>query len=279
MKALEDRFRELEKISQKSRRLIVEMTCAAKSGHPGGSLSAVEILASLYFRIMRVDPENPGWPDRDRFVLSKGHASPVLYSVLALRGYFPEEELMGFRKIDSMLQGHPDMKGTPGVDMSTGSLGQGLAVANGMAMAGKLDGKDYRVYVLLGDGEVQEGMVWEAAMAAAHYKLDNLTAFLDHNGLQIDGANSQVMGVEPLRDKWTAFGWNVIEIDGHSYGEIIDAADEARRVKGKPTIVIAKTIKGKGISYMENAVDWHGKAPSREQADAAIKELEVVCGE
>jgi transketolase len=276
---VEDKIRRFKEIALRIRRLIIEMICAAKSGHPGGSLSAVEMLTALYFDIMRVDPGNPGWEDRDRFVLSKGHASPVLYATLALRGYFPEEELQRFRKINSMLQGHPDMKGTPGVEMSTGSLGQGLAAANGMALAGKLDRKGYRVYVLLGDGEVQEGMIWEAAMAAAHYKLDNLTAFLDHNGLQIDGPNEEIMKVEPLKAKWEAFGWNVIEIDGHSFEEILDSVEKAKMVKGKPTIIIARTVKGKGVSYMENAVDWHGKAPSKEEAESAVKELEVACSE
>lgn len=276
---MEDKIRRFKEIALRIRRLIIEMICAAKSGHPGGSLSAVEMLTALYFDIMRVDPGNPGWEDRDRFVLSKGHASPVLYATLALRGYFPEEELQRFRKINSMLQGHPDMKGTPGVEMSTGSLGQGLAAANGMALAGKLDRKGYRVYVLLGDGEVQEGMIWEAAMAAAHYKLDNLTAFLDHNGLQIDGPNEEIMKVEPLKAKWEAFGWNVIEIDGHSFEEILDSVEKAKMVKGKPTIIIARTVKGKGVSYMENAVDWHGKAPSKEEAESAVKELEVACSE
>lgn len=272
---MENRIRELKEIARQIRKDIIQMTSAAKSGHPGGSLSAVEILASLYFEIMNIDPQNPRWKDRDRFVLSKGHASPVLYSTLARRGYFDPVELLSFRKINSMLQGHPDMKGIPGVDMSTGSLGQGLAVANGMAIAGKLDNKDYRVYVLLGDGEVQEGMVWEAAMAAAHYKLDNLTAFLDHNGLQIDGTNDHVMGVEPLAAKWEAFGWKVIEIDGHDFRQILDAVKSSKEIKDRPTIIIARTVKGKGVSFMENAVDWHGKPPSEEQAKAALEELEV----
>jgi transketolase len=269
----------LKEIAADIRRSIIRMTCEAKSGHPGGSLSAVEILTALYFGIMRIDPKRPAWEDRDRFVLSKGHASPVLYATLARRGYFSVNELMGFRKLGSMLQGHPDMKGTPGVDMTTGSLGQGLAVANGMALAAKLDGRDYRVYVLLGDGEIQEGMVWEAAMAAAHYKLDNLIAFLDHNGLQIDGPNRQVMTVEPVKDKWQAFGWQVFEIDGHSFEDIADAVKRAKQVKGRPCMVIAKTVKGKGVSFMENVADWHGKAPSGEEAKRALDELEVVCGE
>lgn len=273
------KIKQMQEIAVEIRKYIIKMTSNANSGHPGGSLSAVEILTSLYFEIMRIDPQNPEWEDRDRFVLSKGHASPVLYSTLACKGYFDEKELLRFRKIDSMLQGHPDMKGTPGVDMSTGSLGQGLAVANGMAIAGKLDNRHYKVYVLLGDGEVQEGMVWEAAMASSHYKLDNLTAFLDHNGLQIDGANRDVMNVEPLKEKWEAFGWHVIEIDGHNYGQILEAVRNAKEIKGKPTMIIAKTVKGKGVSYMENIADWHGKAPDEEQAKAALEELEVFCNE
>ncbi len=274
---MESSIEELERTAVRIRRAIIEMTHAAKSGHPGGSLSAVEILAALYFRIMRIDPARPDWEDRDRFVLSKGHACPVLYATLALRGFFPEEELLGFRRIDRMLQGHPDMKGTPGVEMSTGSLGQGLSAACGMAMAAKLDRKDLRVFALVGDGEAQEGMIWEASMAAAHYRLDNLTVFLDHNGLQIDGANREVMTVEPLADKWRAFGWEVFEIDGHSFDRIIRAAEQAESIKGRPTMIIAKTTKGKGVSFMENEADWHGKAPADREKDAALEELEVVC--
>ncbi len=274
---MEDRVKQLQQIARGVRKHIIEMTCAAKSGHPGGSLSAVEILVSLYFEIMNVDPANPRWEDRDRFVMSKGHGSPALYATLASRGFFHEKELLRFRKISSMLQGHPDMKGIPGVDMSTGSLGQGLAVASGMAMAAKLDKRDYRVYVLLGDGEVQEGMIWEAAMASAHYKLDNLTAFLDHNRLQIDGTNEEIMNVMPLKEKWEAFGWRTVEIDGHSYKEIMDAVKTARATTGKPTMIIADTVKGRGVSFMENAADWHGKAPSEEQARKALEELEVFC--
>jgi len=276
---MQDKIKQLRETASEIRKHIIKMTCAAKSGHPGGSLSAVEILVSLYFEIMKIDHKNPQWQDRDRFVLSKGHASPVLYSTLACRGFFDKKELLKFRKINSMLQGHPDMKGTPGVDMSTGSLGQGLAVANGMAIAGKLDNRDYRVYVMLGDGEVQEGMVWEAAMASSHYKLDNLTAFLDHNGLQIDGPNKDVMNIEPLKAKWEAFGWQVFEINGHNFEQIIDAVLKAKEIKGKPVIIIAKTVKGRGVSYMENVADWHGMAPNEEQAQTALKELEVYCNE
>jgi len=255
------------------RRHIITMIHAAQSGHPGGSLSAAEILTSLYFEVMRIDPQNPQWEERDRFVLCKGHAAPVLYATLAERGFFPVEELVTLRQINSRLQGHPDMKNTPGVDMSTGSLGQGLSVANGMALAAKLDRKDWRVYALMGDGEQQEGQVWEAAMAAAHYKLDNVTAFLDFNGLQIDGCVEQVMSPLPLVDKWAAFGWHVISVDGHDYQAIVNAVAEAKMTKGKPTIIIAKTIKGKGVCVMENVADWHGKAPNQAELDAALKDL------
>ncbi|NLX61465.1 MAG: transketolase [Tissierellia bacterium] len=268
-----DKYNDLKQIASKLRISIIEMLQEAKSGHPGGSLSACEILTALYFKEMRVDPNNPQWPDRDRFVLSKGHGAPVLYAALAEKGFFPKEELMSLRKIDSMLQGHPDMKDTPGVDMTTGSLGQGLAAANGMALAGKLDNKDYRVYALIGDGEAQEGIIWEAAMCAAHYKLDNLTVFLDHNGLQIDGFNRDVMNIEPIDEKFKAFGWHVINIDGHSFEEIFAALEEAKKTKGKPTMIIAKTVKGKGVSFMENQVGWHGKAPSQEEAKKALDEI------
>lgn len=255
------------------RRHIISMIHSAGSGHPGGSLSAADIVTTLYFREMRLDPERPDWPDRDRFVLSKGHAAPVLYAALAERGYFPVEDLMTLRKLGSPLQGHPDMKKLPGVEMSTGSLGQGLSAANGMALAAKLDDRDYRVYVLLGDGELQEGQVWEAAMAAAHYGLDNLTAFVDFNGLQIDGPVTEVMSPLPLPEKWRAFGWEVIEIDGHDVEQIIEAVAKAKNVKGRPTVVIAETVKGKGVSFMEAEVDWHGTAPKDDQKEQAIAEL------
>lgn len=266
-------FEDLKKIASKIRIDIIEMLESAQSGHPGGSLSAAEILTSLYFKEMNIDPKNPNWEDRDRFVLSKGHGAPVLYATLGERGYFPIEEIKKLRHIDSMLQGHPDMKGTPGVEMTTGSLGQGLSAANGMALAGKLDNKDYRIYVLVGDGEVQEGMIWEAAMFAAHNKLDNLIAFLDHNGLQIDGKTEEVMNIEPIDEKFKAFGWHVIKIDGHNFEQIFAAIDEAKGIKGRPTMIIANTIKGKGVSFMENEAGWHGKAPSKEQAEQALKEL------
>lgn len=255
------------------RRQIVSMIAAAKSGHPGGSLSAADIVTALYFHCLRIDPANPAWPERDRFVLSKGHAAPLLYAALAEKGYFSAAILPTLRQKGSILQGHPDMKRTPGVEISTGSLGQGLSAANGMALAGKLNEMDYRVYVLLGDGEMEEGQVWEAAMAAAHYKLDNVIAFLDHNGLQIDGPIAQVMSPEPLRDKWEAFGWKVHSIDGHDFAAIIAAAEAAKQQRGKPTMIIAKTVKGKGVSFMENKAEWHGSAPNDEQLAAALAEL------
>lgn len=266
-------YEELKSIAKSLRIDIIKMLEKSQSGHPGGSLSACEILTALYFKEMNIDPKNPHWEDRDRFVLSKGHGAPVLYAALAERGYFPKEELNSLRKINSMLQGHPDMKGTPGVDMTTGSLGQGLSAAGGMALAGKIDKKDYRVYALVGDGEVQEGIIWEAAMSAAHYKLDNLTVFMDHNGLQIDGKNEDVMNIEPIDEKFKAFGWHVIKIDGHNFEEIFAALEEAKNTKGKPTMIIASTVKGKGVSFMENQAGWHGKAPSSEQAQQALEEL------
>lgn len=263
----------LKVIANSIRQDIIKMLTESNSGHPGGSLSAVEILTSLYFSEMRVDIKNPRWEDRDRFVLSKGHAAPVLYATLAEKGFFDKAALMTLRKIDSKLQGHPNMHDTPGVDMSTGSLGQGISAANGMAIAGKLDKKDYRVYALLGDGELEEGQVWEAAMSAAHYKLDNLTAFVDHNGLQIDGKITDVMNPEPVADKFKAFGWNVICIDGHNYNEIFDAIDKAKQFIGKPTVIVAATVKGKGVSFMENEAGWHGTAPNKEQCAKALREL------
>lgn len=270
---MEKDLKHLTSVANKIRQDIIKMLTESASGHPGGSLSAVEILTSLYFSEMNINPENPKWEDRDRFVLSKGHAAPLLYAVLAERGYFDKKHLMTLRKIGSMLQGHPNMNETPGVDMSTGSLGQGLSASNGMAIAGKLDKKNYRVYALLGDGELEEGQVWEAAMAAAHYKLDNLTAFVDHNGLQIDGPITKVMNPEPIGDKFKAFGWNVIEIDGHNFNEIFNAIDKAKETCGKPTMIVAKTVKGKGVSFMENQAGWHGTAPNKEQEEIALKEL------
>ncbi|BCZ44206.1 transketolase [Clostridium gelidum] len=265
---------ELKKTAKNVRINIIEAVSAAKSGHPGGSLSVADILTVLYFDKMNINPQNPKWEDRDRLVLSKGHVAPALYVILAERGYFPKENLITLRKLGSILQGHPDMKSTPGVDMSTGSLGQGLSAANGMALAAKLDNKDHNIYVILGDGEVQEGQIWEAAMTAAHYKLDNVIAVLDFNGLQIDGSNEEVMNINPIDEKFSAFGWNVIKIDGHDLEAISNAVDEAKKVQGKPTVIIAKTVKGKGISFMENQASWHGTAPNEEQTKAAIEELE-----
>lgn len=266
-------YQELKSMAKQIRRDIIEMVNAAGSGHPGGSLSAADILTTLYFEKMKIDPKNPKMEDRDKFILSKGHAAPVVYAALARRGYFSPEELPKLRKMGSMLQGHPDMKGIPGVEMSTGSLGQGFSTSIGMALASKLDKKDGRIYVLLGDGEMNEGLVWEAAMSAAHYKLDNITAILDFNGLQIDGKNEDVMNPNPLDKKWEGFGWKVITIDGHSFEEIIDAFNQAESTKGQPTMIIAKTIKGKGVSFMENEASWHGTAPNDEDKERALKEL------
>ena len=263
----------LNEIANVIRKDIVSMICKSKSGHPGGSLSAVEILTALYFDQMNIDPTNPKMEDRDRFVLSKGHAAPALYATLSERGYFDKEELNHLRQIGSMLQGHPDMKKIPGVEMSTGSLGQGFSVACGMAMAAKLDNAPWNVYALLGDGEVQEGIIREAAMSAAHYKLDNMIAFLDYNGLQIDGDVESVMNINPIEDKFKTFGWNVITIDGHDFDQIFAALDMAKDTVDKPTMIIAKTIKGKGVSFMENQASWHGSAPSEEQLQQALSEL------
>ncbi|MBQ6948517.1 MAG: transketolase [Firmicutes bacterium] len=252
---------------------IIREVHAAASGHPGGSLSASDIVTVLYFHEMNIDPADPQKADRDKFVLSKGHAAPVQYAAMAERGYFPKEELLTLRKLGSRLQGHPSMKMLPGIEMSTGSLGQGVGVAVGMAMANKLDNKDGRIYTLLGDGEIQEGLVWEAAMAAAHYKLDNLCAIVDWNGLQIDGKNEDVMNVKPIDEKFKAFGWNVIEIDGHNLEEIVEAFDRARACKGRPTLILAKTHKGYGVSFMTDNAGWHGKAPGDDQAKQAVEEL------
>ena len=264
---------EMEKNACKVRLYTVEGVFNAKSGHPGGSLSAADIITYLYFKEMRVDPKDPGSPDRDRFVLSKGHCCPALYGALALRGYFSPDEIKSLRHIGAMLQGHPDMKGTPGVDMSSGSLGQGVSAACGMALAAKYDGKDYRVYAMLGDGECEEGQVWESAMFASHYKLDNLCIIVDYNGLQIDGHVEDVAGLKELDRKFEAFGFEVINIDGHNFDEIEAALNKARTIKDKPCAIIAKTIKGKGVSFMENQVGWHGKAPNADQYKVAMDEL------
>ena len=265
---------EMEAIAKRLRRHIITMTGKAGSGHPGGCLSAAEIVTALYFKILRHKPSDPQWSDRDRFILSKGHAAPLLYAVLAECGYFPVDELATLRQLDSRLQGHTDRTSTPGVEMSAGSLGQGLSFALGVALAGRLNSQDYRVYVLLGDGECDEGQVWEGAMAAAHFKVDNLVAIVDNNGQQIDGWNRDVMNLEPLNKKWQAFGWHVIEVDGHDLAQLTLAFDQAKVVKGQPTVIIAHTIKGKGVSFMENNLDFHGKAPDAEEVEIALKELE-----
>lgn len=266
----------LQKTANEIRKHIVSSLHAAKCGHPGGSLSAADIIAYLYYSEMNVDPANPDKMDRDRFVLSKGHVAPALYSALALKGFFPEEELLKLRKTGAMLQGHPDMKHTPGVDMSAGSLGQGVSVAVGMALSAKMSNEDYRVYTLLGDGEIQEGQVWEAAMFAGHRKLDNLVVIVDNNGLQIDGDIDNVCSPYPIADKFKAFNFHVITIDGHDFDAIDAAFNEARETKGMPTAIIAKTVKGKGVSFMENQASWHGAAPNDEQYEVAMADLEKV---
>ena len=264
---------ELTKKAVEIRKGIIEAVYHAQSGHPGGSLSVADILTVLYFHEMKIKPEEPNWEDRDRLILSKGHCSPALYSCLANRGYFPIEDLKTVRKIDSYLQGHPDRNKIPGVDMTTGSLGQGLSAANGMAIAGKMNQKDYRVYCILGDGEIEEGQIWEAAMTSSKYKLDNLCVIVDNNNLQIDGTIEEVMSPYPIDEKFRSFGFEIIKIDGHDIEEIIKAFEVARNIKGKPTCIIAKTIKGKGISYMENQACWHGKAPNEEQYEEAMVSL------
>jgi transketolase len=270
MKGSEKDLKMLEAKAKEIRRHIIKMIAKAGSGHPGGSLSASDIITVLFFNKMRYDPKRLDWENRDRFILSKGHAAPALYAALAEAGFFSLDELKKLRKINSLLQGHPS-KITPGVEICSGSLGQGLSVANGMALAAKVDKKDYHVYVLLGDGEVQEGQIWEAAMTAAHYRLDNLTAILDRNRLQIDGSTEDIMSLEPLADKWKAFGWDVIEVNGHSFEELIDAMNMKSE---KPKMIIAHTIKGKGVSFMEHVVDFHGKAPTAEEAEKALGELQ-----
>ena len=255
------------------RKDIIEEVYNAKSGHPGGSLSIADIMAVLYFNELRIDEKNPRWEDRDRLVLSKGHCSPALYAALAERGFFEKEKLKSFRKIESNLQGHPDLNKVPGVDMTSGSLGQGLSVANGMAISAKMDNKDYRVYAILGDGEIEEGQIWEAAMTANKYKLDNLCVIVDNNNLQIDGTIEEVMSSYPIDEKFKSFGFNIIKIDGNNIEEIIKALENAKQTKNKPTCIIAKTIKGKGVSFMENKAGWHGKAPNEEEYEEAMKNL------
>ncbi len=272
----QNKITRLSNMATRVRLGIINSTHAAKCGHPGGSLSIADIITYLYFEEMNIDPKNPKWEDRDRFVLSKGHTAPALYSVLALRGFFPEDELLTLRKIDSRLQGHPDMKGIPGVDMSTGSLGLGISAACGMALAGKIDKRDYRVYTILGDGESEEGQVWEACMFAAHYKLDNLCVIIDYNGLQIDGPVAEVMNPAPFEAKLEAFGFEVASIDGHNFNEIEAALAKAKTVKGKPFAIVLNTVKGRGVSFMENQVNWHGAAPNDEQRDIAVAELSAL---
>ena len=270
---------ELEVFAVKERMLILEGIYNAKAGHPGGSLSIAELMAYLYNVEMNVDPKNPKWEDRDRFVLSKGHAAPALYATLALKGFFPTEDMRTLRKADSYLQGHPSMKCVPGVDMSTGSLGQGISTAVGMALAAKYDKKDTRVYTILGDGEIEEGQVWEAAMFASAKKLDNLVVIVDNNNLQIDGSIEEVNSPYPIPEKFVAFGFNTIEIDGNNFDEIETALENAKNCKGKPTAIIAKTVKGKGVSYMENQVNWHGAAPNEELYNTAVAELTAKLNE
>ena len=273
------RAHELAVTAQRARILAMDMVHTAGSGHIGGSLSVMDLLTTLYFHTMRIDPKQPADPGRDRFVLSKGHCTPALYAMLALRGYFPVEDCKLFRSIKGHMSGHPDMRHVPGVDMSTGSLGQGISAAVGMALAGKLDKADWRVYTILGDGEVEEGQVWEAAMAAAKYHLDNLCAFVDINGLQIDGKTADVMPSEPLDAKFAAFNWNVLKVDGHDHAAIADALEHAAACKGKPTVILARTVKGKGVSFMENDPGWHGKAPNDEQFEKAMAELNAGLAE
>jgi transketolase len=265
---------ELKEMAKKLRRHVITMTAKAGSGHPGGSLSAADIITALYFKILRHNPENPQWSDRDRFILSKGHAAPILYAALAEAGYFPVTELATLRKLDSRLQGHADSKFTPGVEMSAGSLGMGLSFAIGVALTARLDSKTYQTYVLLSDGECEEGQTWEAALSAAHFKVDNLTAIVDYNGMQLSGWTRDIMNLEPFTRKWQAFGWHTIDMDGHDFDQILSACQGAEKIKGKPTVIVARTIKGKGISFMENNVAFHGKAPTREEAERALKELE-----
>ncbi len=266
---------QLKGLANSIRQSIIRMTCAAGSGHPGGSLSAAEILTTLFFNEMKHDPKSPKWEARDRFILSKGHACPVLYAALAEAGYFSKNELKTLRKLGSRLQGHPSRRRLPMLEASTGSLGQGLSIALGMALGLRLDNSQSRVYCLMGDGEIEEGQIWEAAMAAAHHKADNLCGIIDYNGLQIDGANKDVMNSEPLKEKWEAFGWEVQLVNGHSVEALLKAFKKARKVKGRPSLILAKTVKGKGVSFMENKAGWHGRAPSREEEREALKEL---CG-
>ncbi|MBN1683115.1 transketolase [Candidatus Bathyarchaeota archaeon] len=266
---------DLNELSKKIRCDILRMICEAGSGHPGGSLSAIDILLVLYFNVMNHDPKNPEWVDRDRFILSKGHAAPALYTVLAECGYFSKNHLLTLRKIGTILQGHPDKRVTPGIEVSSGSLGNGLSISAGLALAAKIDKKKHHIFCLLGDGECDEGTVWEGAMLAPHYKLNNLTAIIDRNGLQIDGRTETVMRLEPLADKWKAFNWNVIKVDGHNYDALYNAFEESRNEKDKPSVIIASTIKGRGVSFMEGVKEFHGKPPNKLELEQALKELEA----
>lgn len=272
---MEKKIKFLKTKANKVRKSVIEMLAEAGSGHPGGSLSSTEIITCLYFEIMRHNPKEPTWPQRDRFHLSKGHCCPAVYAALALSGYFPSEKLSTLRKLGSTLQGHPDRR-VPGIEVASGSLGQGLSVSLGMALAGKIDKQDFRVYCLMGDGEIQEGNIWEAAMAAAHYKLDNLCGIVDYNGFQIDGRTEEIMNLEPLTKKWEAFGWQVLECNGHNIKELLEAFNKAKTVQLKPTVIIAHTVKGKGISFMEHVVDFHGRAPTEEESKIALRELEDI---
>ncbi len=265
---------ELKALSKQIRREIIEMITAAKSGHPGGSLSAVEVVVALYFGVMKHDPANPKWADRDRFILSKGHAAPVLYSVLAECGYTPKESLNTLRKLGSIYQGHPDVRFIPTLDASTGSLGEGVSLAIGMALAAKLNGSPSRTYCMLGDGEVQEGQIWESAMYASFHKVDNIVVIVDHNGIQLDGWVKDIMGIEPLAEKWRAFGWHAISLDGNNMSEVLSAFEEAEAIKAKPTVLISTTLKGKGVSFMENNPKFHGQAPTADEAKLALQELQ-----
>ncbi len=272
---METKIKYLKNKATEIRKLIIEMLARAGSGHPGGSLSSTDIITCLYFEVMRHDPKNPTWPERDRFHLSKGHCCPALYAALTASGYFPRENLWTLRRLNSMLQGHPD-KRVPGIELASGSLGQGLSIGLGMALAAKLDKKDYRVYCLMGDGELQEGNVWEAAMAAAHFKADNLCGIVDYNHFQIDGRTEDIMNLEPLLNKWEAFGWHAISCDGHNIKELLEAFRIAKTVKQKPTVIIAHTVKGKGASFMEHVVDFHGRAPTEKEREIALKELSEI---
>lgn len=276
MKVEEEDIKRLLEKACRIRVHILKMVSKAGSGHPGGSLSCVDVVTALYFHVMHHDPKNPNWPDRDRFVLSKGHAAPTIYAALAESGYISLEELENLRRVNSILQGHPDRNRIPGIEMSSGSLGQGLSIANGMAMAGKIDNKNYRVYVLLGDGECDEGLIWEAAMTSAHYKLDNLVAIVDRNGLQIDGPTEKIMSLEPFVGKWHAFGWRVIEVDAYDVKELLKAFNASKNTRGQPTVIIAHSIKGRGVSFMEWIKDFHGRAPTQTELEKALNELDSM---